>query len=306
MGAVLLLVLGWAEYASSALRSMGSVYLALLPRDIVWRGGTLLIAGIIMWSGKTSDFVSIAAVVAGVLVAATIPQTWALVKSASGQVNATPEDRRTLRRASGGLWGITALSPLLTQGVTLLIAGAIGPSAAGAFFAAERSALLVSVALGGINQVLAPHISKAFHAGRIHEVQRTVAAAAAVGGGAGLIFLLVFLVLGNWLLEFFDPTYSNAWIVLIILAAAQVFNAAAGPTIWLLQVTGRQNAMLKYLLASNAAGAFLVLVLSHLAGMIGAAIGISVTVVLWNSMAILDARKHLGIDPSLAGMFRRA
>jgi O-antigen/teichoic acid export membrane protein len=192
----------------------------------------------------------------------------------------------------------------MSQASTLLVAVILGPEIAGGVFVAERTARLVEVAQTGINQVLAPEISAAYHNGRLAHVQRVSALTALASGAVSVAALLVFIVMGRFVLGIFDPSYDSPtlWGVLLILGAGTTIGCACGPVGVLLQLTGAQHSLLRILLVGQAVGLTATLVLTFTAGAIGAAVGVALTGVLQCVAALVVARRDLGVDPSIMGL----
>jgi len=308
--ALLLVALGWAEVLSSALRAQGHLLLALLPKEVFWRVLAIAAAGACWLAWGHIDAVQAVLLTGMLLALVLLPQTAVLVLRAYSGPRRTLDlkQRAEFRSVTLGLWGVTALNPAIAHGVSLVVLAMLGPVEAGAFFAAQRSALLISVALAGLNQVLAPQISRAYYRDEKQKLQHFVSLAAAISGAVGLLGLIFFAIFGRLALGLFDPAFATyeLWIALMVLMAGQLFNAAAGPTSILLQLTGKQHTLLKLLVVSNGLGAIVIVSMVYVAGIIGAAIGTSFTLMVWNALAIYAARRDLGIDPSMFGLARRS
>jgi O-antigen/teichoic acid export membrane protein len=187
---------------------------------------------------------------------------------------------------------------------TLLVASILGPEAAGAVFVADRTTRLVLLALTGINQALAPEISSAFYSGDRRHVQRITSLTALGASAVALTTLVCFLFFGPFILSIFDPAYATpqTHTILMIFAIGASFASACGPIELLLQLTGLQNQLMKILLIFNAIGLVLTAIATYLFGPIGSAVGIAGTWIAWNIIAVMIARRRIGVDPSLLGL----
>lgn len=308
--ALLVVGLGWSEILSGAMRAQGSLWFALLPKEVAWRAFVIASAGFFLEvSGQIGSVEAVFLV--GVLLAAALlfPSILLVHKNMGKSKSALSQEQRlNFRATTMGLWAVTTLSPAISHGVSIFILAMLGPEDAGAFFSAQRTALLIAVALSGLNQVLAPEISRAFYRNEAKQVQQYVSIAAGLSGAIGFLGLMFFSVIGEWALGLFDPAYSTSemWIVLMVLMVGQLFNATAGPTSILLQLTGQQNALLGLLIVSSLIGMIAIVVLTHFANITGAALGVTINLVIWNALAILHARRSLGIDPSILGLIANA
>jgi O-antigen/teichoic acid export membrane protein len=299
------IAIGGAEFLLNALRAKGLLLSALLPRDILWRAGVIAATLILLQQNIQISSVEAGLLTAAILLLFILPQALVIFRTlypkSGGALSG--EQVSEFWSVSTGLWGVTTFAQALSHAVTLIIMVILGPEAAGMFFAAQRTALLISVALSGLNQVIAPKLSNAIHSGRTDEVRSLMKVTSLVGVAGALFSIFVFILLGQYLLGIFDPAYASkeALIILLLLSVGQFFNAAAGPCGWLLQMGGRQHAYLRILFVSNLFGLPLLALLTYYAGMYGSALAITTTTIIWNLLAVLEGRKALGIDSSILG-----
>lgn len=305
--AVLTFSFGWSEVISAGDRARGSVLRALAPRDVVWRLLTIALLALLWAGGATSDAAGVLWLAGGVLTAIAALHTLDLL-GRSGS-----ERRRSLTRSeqaahwktTTGLWGVNAFPVLLGQVNTVAVALVLGPFWAGLYFASERSSQLLSVAMNGINQALAPEVASAFHSGDLRGVQHLCDYVALASTVVAAFVLCVFFAGGYVLLGVFNPQYAipEGVAVLLVLALGQGATALCGATNVVLQMTGHQVPFLKILVISGVIGTMLMVILALAIGVLGAAIGSACTAIAWNGLAVLYARKHIGVDPSILGRF---
>ena len=307
---ILAIALGSAEFLANALRANGALLSALLPRDIIWRIGVIGAVSVVGLTDGQLDAAEAALVASLVLLVIIVPQAVGITRL----VMQGPRDALSHGQLSEfwlvsfGLWGTTTLAQLLSHVVTLIVMAILGPEIAGIFFAAQRTATLISVALSGLNQVVAPQLSHAIHSGDTERVRWLTGTTALVGAVGAIVSLLLFIFMGRHLLTIFDPSYGTdiALMVLLIMSLGQVVNAAAGPSAWLLQMGGRQYAFLRILLVSNLVGLPLLAALTYFSGPIGAAIAVAITSALWNMLAVVEGQRALGINSSIIALFKRS
>jgi len=306
--ALLSVALAWSEFSSGALRAKGVLVAALLPRDVVWRALLIAVALPLFWSGTHISAVEAILLTAGLLLLAVAPQTWTLLRHSFGAPKSTlsPEQRQEFRTVTLGLWGITALPPALGQVSTLLVAGLLGAEVAGGVFVADRCTRLITLALHGMNQALAPEISSAFHNGNRAHVQRIASLTAWGSTAIALLTLAIFWLFGDLVLRIFDPAYANPamhW-VLIIFALGATVGPACGPVEMVLQMTGGQTTLFKVLVVSNLLGLLATATAAVLFGLVGAALAIAGTAAVSSLCALYVAKRRIGIDTSLLGLMR--
>ena len=306
--AVLSFALAWSEFAASALRAKGGLIGALLPRDVLWRALTIAVLAVIWLAHAQIGAVAATWVTAGLLLLSVLPQTVLLLRDALRTERAalSSEQKAEFRSVTLGLWGATSLPPALGQVSTLLVAAILGPEAAGAIFVADRTTRLVVLALTGLNQVLAPEISAAFHNGDKRHVQKITSLTALGSTAVALLTLAIFVVFGQFVLSIFDAAYANpqTHLILIVFGIGALVSSASGPIEPLLQLTGLQHWMVKVLVAVNSVGLVVTALATWQFGAVGAAVSIAATVIAWCVIAVSVAIRQIGINPSIFGLLR--
>lgn len=178
---------------------------------------------------------------------------------------------------------------------TIVVATVLGPVAAGAYFAAERIAKLLSIALIGVNQIVGPMIARSWRAERLDEVRLLVLGGSAMAFFVASIGFFAYLLVGRFALRLFDPAYSDAYGVLLILAAGQLVNAICGPNNYLLNMVGLERTYMWIMLGWGGAAVVLISLSALLFGITGAAVGAAVTMIGWNLTILYVAESHLNI-----------
>jgi O-antigen/teichoic acid export membrane protein len=304
---LLSVALGWSEFASGAFRAKSLLVSALLPRDVIWRALVMLAIGGLFAFHLTIDAVTATLFTAGLLALAVLPQAIILVRDTwrTERTPLTAEQKREFNSVTGGLWGATSLPPALGQVSTLLVAAILGPEAAGAVFVADRTTRVVLLALTGINQALAPELSSAYYTGDKRHVQRITSLTALGASVVALGTLVTFLFFGKTVLWIFDPAYATpqTHAVLLIFSIGATFATACGPIELLSHLTGLQHALLKVLVVVNALGLIVTAIATYEFGAIGAASSIAGTLIVWNVISVEIAKRRIGIDSSVLGLF---
>lgn len=303
--AALLVVYGLAEYSSAALRSRGnSAASALFPRDLVWRilccSAVLIFVMLemplspqhILWLLTALLFLSI------------LPQLrYLLMKVGRAPMSAiSGSDWKQYRRSSGKLWAITLIGPMLAVQLGVVIVGSlIGAREAGSYFAAERTAYVLSLSMAAVNLVAGPLMARYFYAkdtARLHLVAASSGLISLAVSTAGLLLVVVY---ADKVMALFDTSYVGVATILVVLAFGQFITGAVGPAAFLLQATGHEHALLKiYALGTTSAvigqlvaGYYNDLLLMAVAAACGSAVG--------SIGACMYAKRVLGIDTT--GLF---
>jgi O-antigen/teichoic acid export membrane protein len=303
--ALMAAMLGWSEFLSSVFRARDRLFAALLPRDIVWRLAVIAALGAVWWLDGPLSAVAVTLICAGLLGLCLLAQTVGIFVDVirAEKAKLTPAEKAEFVKVTFGLWGVNAVPPALGQANTLIVAGILGAEIAGGVFVAERTARLIDLPLNGINQVLAPHISRNYHLNGAASVQHSASAAAMASFLIALGVMAVFGVGGMQLLGLFDAAYVNTtmWIVLLIFGLSSTLGAACGPTALLLQLTGHQDVLLKIFTLASAAGIPLVAGAAWQFGSIGAAAAIALVFAAANLLPVRVAIRSLGVNPTVFG-----
>jgi len=165
---------------------------------------------------------------------------------------------------------------------------------------AERGAQFVTMSLVVVNLIISPHIVKAYRSNDMELLQKLSKQSARGAFAIALPIGLVFIFFGDWLLGIlFGEEYSNlSYIPLVILVVGQLINVFFGSVGFMLAMTGHEKLSFKGTVLALAINLVLCSVLIPFYGAIGAAIAVSVSVVIWNITFGYMVFTKLGIRPS--------
>ncbi|RBP77904.1 O-antigen/teichoic acid export membrane protein [Rhodobacter sp. 140A] len=299
--------LALAEFLASMFRALGAVSIALLPRDVLWRGlvlGSVLVLALLHVEG---GFVSAAALTV-VLLLLTLGLQFFWGRSLLPAKDTSPQAIPPVR---GLLWdarwlAAAALASNLLQPLAVVAVGAVLSYAdSGVFFAAQKTAALLSLPLIAMNMIGAPQIARAWSAGDRAEVQRIcthVAVTATAGTAVGLAVVLGF---SGDLLGVFNPAYRDQGAILIVLSLGNILNTLAGPTGYLMLMTGHEKRFVLISSVAQVSGILTVVIGGALFGLAGAAWGEVVGVAIFNVAIWRWGRKRLGVDSSFFSLARK-
>ena len=305
--AELLPIMAWSEYAASALRAFGYTFNAMAPRDIVWRAIICVIAVLLVVQGIKADAVQVLLTVAAILFVIVVAQL-GHAHVYFGQALREPAPRHDYPlwiKTSIPMWGAATLYALAQQFDVVILGLFMSPADAGPYFAALRTANMLSLLLIAGNLISAPMIAKHHHSGdreALKRLMRLLTAAIAIPTllGFGLLALI-----GKPLLALFNPSFTSAYLVMLVLGVGFTFDAIAGPTGYMLQMIGREKTYLKIMASAYAFTIALQCLLIPWLGPYGAAIPSALGLILANLLIIRTVKTTVGIDPSLIGLFAR-
>lgn len=163
-------------------------------------------------------------------------------------------------------------------------------------------ASLIAFGITVFDEMAGPYIAR-FHTlnDRTHLQQvATLGARAAMIVSLPAVLLVIFF--GKPILSFvFGEPYEVAYVPLVIMAAGQFLNAAAGSVTTLLNMTGHQNQTARALSVAAAVNIVLCFALIPSLGMNGAAIAIALSLSVGTIILLIAVRQQLRIDSTVFG-----
>lgn len=166
---------------------------------------------------------------------------------------------------------------------------------------ADRGAQLVALSLTLVNMVISPHIVKTYRENNTHRLQKLSRQSAR---GAFLFALpigLVLIVFGKPIIKVaFGADYAEiAYLPMLILVCGQLFNVAMGPVGLLLSMSGHEKMTLVGYVAALMATAISAYFLIPLFQQAGAAMAVTIGILVVNGLAGYSVMQHLKIRPGL-------
>ncbi|AEQ53112.1 lipopolysaccharide biosynthesis protein [Pelagibacterium halotolerans] len=302
------LVLGLAEYQAHVMRAITGITLSLVPRDIIWRlivmaGCGLVMIGLVpdFTAGAAMAFITVALflVILGQALAHPMTRPDSLVSG-----TASFEGTKWWSTA-WGLWGTMVVRMAAPNLAVIFVGLMLSPIATGPFFAAIRTAMLLNLFLMSSGMVVAPAIARHFHRNEIDVVRKLCLMTVAAVAIPTLMVFITFVFFGREILSLFGEGFESGYGALLILSAGNLVNALSGPTAQIMEMTGAERPYLRMILVTNILALIVILSLTPVFGVIGAAIGVAFGMSAWNIWCILYARKTMGIDPSILAAFQR-
>ncbi|MEO5808119.1 oligosaccharide flippase family protein [Devosia sp.] len=304
--AFLILPLAMAEYNSSALRAQGSLWTALIPRDILWRTALpasvlgLFAVGIVL-SGP--DALVLSAAILFVALALqyffATSRGYALTPAITG-VRAYWQERGNISR-----WLLLgALIETVTLNADVILVGLmVNLESSGLYFNAFRTAGLMTLFTFAIELVIAPMVAQHYHAGEMRKAQAITALCAWAGFLFSLVIFAGFSGFGTLILSFFGPAYADGATVLELLALGLLFDAATGPSKIVMMMTGHERAYVAIYGAIMGIGLLAQFIIIPTYGIVGAAAANMASRILAQIAIAAWCRLRIGLDTSLLGVF---
>ena len=164
------------------------------------------------------------------------------------------------------------------------------------FKVALQAVALVSLGLNSINGVIMPHIAQSYREGDMIKTQKLVTKSVRVSSTIALPILLALIFFGDVLIEMlFGSDFVKSYPLIIILSIGQLVNVLMGSVGVILNMTGNERASLKALVISFIINVIFMIILIPMYGAIGAAISVSIGLIIWNVLMSIDVYRLMGI-----------
>lgn len=304
--AALVLPMALAEYWSSALRAQGSVWTALVPRDIIWRvAAPVTVVGVFAFGGAVDGWVAL------LVTAATLVLALGLQYGAAGgrgyeiapgfaEIGAYWRERGAASRWF--LIGTVIDSAALNMDI-IFVGLLVTPESAGTYFNAFRTAGLLTLFMFAITLVVAPMVARHYHAGEMRKAQAVTALCAWAGFLFSLVVFVGFWFFGDVILSLFGGAQEGGWLILMLLSTGLLFDAATGPSRIVMMMTGRERDYVRIFGGVMVAGMALQLIVIPIWGPLGAALVNMGSRIVAQLAIAWWSRRHIGLDTSLIGAF---
>jgi O-antigen/teichoic acid export membrane protein len=177
-----------------------------------------------------------------------------------------------------------------------------GAGAVGVYGVATRTAELLNFVLLTQNAVFASTAASLYATGDLGTLQRLVTKLTRLGLYAILPPAVVFAWFGHWFLLYcYGPEYTPAKTALAILTLGQVVNVAMGACGMLLTMCGHERYTATALGVAALTNIVLNLALVPHWGPEGAAVGNTISMVLWNVLAVILLYRKAGVNSTAFG-----
>ena len=297
VGAGLLPVFALSALQVGVFRAFGRLPLAYALRVLLYPG--LMLAGAALLA--ETDVRPSGAVLLGLAVPAMLVPLlirWRMLRRL-----VSPDVRRARPAPAYRDWFRVSF-PLLLNGSFWMLLSRTDVLLLGLFASSERVGMYaIAVRLAGglvfmlnaVEGVAAPTFASLHAQGRLEALQRFVTAAARWSLWPSLLAAAVLFAFGRPILRLFDPSFVGAWEPLMLLVAAQLFNAATGPVGGLLSMTGLQTRLTRIIAWTCGLNLALNAALIPTLGLLGAALATASSTVVYNAWLYATARRHLHI-----------
>lgn len=201
-------------------------------------------------------------------------------------------------------WMASSLPMMLISGVwaannyvgTLVVGTLDGPRAAGIYNVVEKGAGLILVFLTAANMPLAPAVARLYAQKDRHGLEHATERIARATLVVSTPIAAAFAIFPGVYLGLFGSGFGAGATALTILALGQLFNAAAGPAGNVLMMTGHERTAVRGIAAGLLVNLTLAVALVPPLGITGGAAAAATSLVLWNTILIVLARRRVGVN----------
>ncbi|MBX7540821.1 lipopolysaccharide biosynthesis protein [Qipengyuania sphaerica] len=286
-------------------RAYGAIFLALAPKDVLWRAALIPLAlGVTMFIVPEFQLVTLLGGSALLITLAALGQRVALRRIMPDDFrDAEPEqDVAEWKSVAGPIWLTLVAGNLLNTIDTVTLGFFLQPSAVGLYYAASRTAVLVSFLLMVTSTVVGPQVSRHYHAAEYDKLRKLIKMSAVLIFVPSLFAFAVLAIFARQVLGLFGEEFVAMRWELIILAAGQAVNASVGCVRIVAVMTGHQLQSAWIQVPCSVLTSLAMVFGAWQYGSLGVAIatslGISATAIaLW-----IYVRRVTGFDPSILGI----
>ena len=271
-----------------------------LLRPLLFLG---LVVGLsLVLSGKFSASVAMGANLAAAGVA--------LVYSASAVAKALPALLRSAPAVyQPRLWLRMTLPLLLISGMqiintrtdSIMLGTLAGANAVGIYNVAAQVAQVITIVLTAVNVALAPNFARLYANGDMGRLQRLVTQSTRLILFGSVTISIGIIVFEGLILGVFGAEFLAANSALYILIVGRILNAASGSAGVLLTMTHNEGFTALGVGISAVTNIILNALFIPAYGIEGAALATTISMILWNVLLVIFARRRLGIRTTALG-----
>ncbi|MCF8469720.1 MAG: GNAT family N-acetyltransferase [Parvibaculum sp.] len=297
------------DWQEGTARAFGWVNLAYIPSYIVRPLGTVIFAGGILFFTGHATGLQVTFGALGATVLTLIGQRILLARRVARSI---PVARpifhvRHWVAISAPLVLVEGLFLLLTNTDIVLLGYFVDPDSIGVYFAATRIANLMGFIGFSLAALAVPKFAELHGAGKHAELQTFVQDIIQWIFWPTLAAAIVLLAAGDLVLGLFGDHFGAGYPLLWLLVLGFLARAATGPTEYLLNMTGHQNAVAYAYGSAAVANVALNFALVPAFGLMGAAASTAISIVGATVWLAIIVHRRLGITAFvLAGLFRRS
>jgi O-antigen/teichoic acid export membrane protein len=294
-----------SEYLQNYFRIHDRISLALMPREIIWRGLSAAAIIIAAYFGLLSSGVEAMLIITVLLAVVTAYQAIRFIRT-EGRNWRWHADKTAPRFRKESLYfsANNVLNASTSYLETIIIGAALGLDKAAFYFVALRIAMLLTLPVTAIDTVGIPMIAARFQAADRFGAQKLIGRLSLASFAFSFTGAILIAICGPFVLGLFNPEFTSHFAVLLILCGASVAQAFFGPGSWLLMIGGGER---YFLVARSAVFVVYLALLYWMAthfGLVGIAIASVLLCISTNLAATFWVVDYWGIDNMATAFFK--
>jgi len=211
-------------------------------------------------------------------------------------------------------WSAQTLPLLLAEGVfiisshvdVIMVGAILGDNETGIYAIANRGASVIAFIMGAITISMSPRIARLYKETNNKELQEMVTILSRLMLVISILITVIYIIFGREIIQFIGDIYIYAYVPLVILSVSQILNAAAGAVGLILMMTGYGQRVVIWVGIATLMNILLNSILIPNYGIIGAAFGTGISLIIWNIALMIEVIRKLNINPSAIGATRFA
>jgi len=215
----------------------------------------------------------------------------------SSKLRPTYEFRKLLRfSAPVFLIGISYI--ILFQTDRIMIGYFMNSSDIGVYNAAVKVALLAGLVLDSVNAVFSPIISDLYNKNKLKELENLFKISTRWVFTLTLPVTLIMMIFSKEILgSLFGESFVEGWIILVIFSISRLITTSTGSVGFILQMTGKQDVELVNTIVTVIINIGLNIWLIQAYGILGAALGTGISMIVINIVKLIEVHKLIGMQP---------
>jgi O-antigen/teichoic acid export membrane protein len=307
---LLILPLAIVEMQSAAGRALGSMHLALAPKEVLWR--VLITAFGLAYVLTTSrqlracDVFVMAVVVLTLLIIA--QQAWLRRLMGSPLLSLSAflgkSSPSLTLRAAAPFWATSVANALFPTVDVVVVSTLVGPEAGAYYYAANRIALLLEFFMAAFSMPAATYIARWYDAGLRNEITHLASSGALLAFVSVFAAFTVLIVAGDLVLTAFGSTFVRSYDVMLLLGSGALVSAYLGVGTPALDMTGHQAAAMRIMVTTSCASLIVMIGATLAFGVWGAAATATVTPLVMKAAMAVHLYRAEAIDITASSKIR--
>jgi O-antigen/teichoic acid export membrane protein len=201
-----------------------------------------------------------------------------------------------IKRPAAYLWVVLVLSQFVLLVGQFFSGMYATPSEAAYFAVAQRSAMLVSFVLMAVNLVVAPQFARLYGCNDIDGIKRLAITSTKLMLVAATPMSAAMYCYPTLVLSLFGADFEAGAKLLQILVVGQFFSVASGSVVYILLMSGGERELRKIIFFVAPFSVFATFIFTISMGVIGSAIGSSLTLIVQSFIAVYYVNKRFGFN----------